>query len=285
MRTLLICLFAPLAYATSVLAQVPADDAIVAELRTNGAKFTTPDIILWVGEGTLSDSAADSFAEDLQMGVTEIQRILSRRLDRDRYGSEDRIHVFVADGIGVSHVYGSYAHTEHPLPYLFLDAEKVQKGESPYLHELTHILAWQFGSHSLREGLASYVEAVIRIKLGLTSKALFGATPEAIDSQAAERVTSPAAAEVLPWIGASGFAPSSVTSPNRPKVRAAYYTLSQSFVQHVIRELGLATFLEVYTSTDPPGELLRRTSRSLDDWKAHWQHYLYTVATGSRAPT
>ena len=275
MRAPLIAIFGLLVFATIARAQVPADDAIVAALRETGQQLTTASIVLRVGPGALPDSAATSFVQDLQAGVAEIERILGSTLDTDHYAPEDRIHVFVADSIGVSHVYGSYAHMEHPRPYLFLDAEKVRAGEAPYLHELTHILAWKFGSHSLREGLASYVEAAIRAELGMSSSALFGASsPEAIDAHAAERVGSPAAAEVLPWIGATGFAPVSVTTPNRPRLRATYYSLSQSFVQYMIRELSLDAFLQVYKSPEPPAELRRLTGRSLEQWKDEWQSYL-----------
>lgn len=109
----------------------------------------------------------------------------------------------------------------------------------------------------------------------MSSKGLFGAaSPEAVDGQASARLSSPAAAEVLPWIGAAGFAPGSVTSPKRQKVRAAYYSLSQSFAQYMIRELSLDAFMEVYRSADPPAELRRSTGRSLEQWKDQWQRYL-----------
>lgn len=256
--------------ATPAIAQVASDDAIVETIRTSGTRIETPTAVLWVGANTLNEAEAQAFAAALDRGVTAIAGLIGSRLDSAHYGSS-RIEVFVGNGIGVSHVYGSYRHMRYNLPYLFLDAEKVRAGEAPYLHEATHLLSWRFGSHSLREGFASWVESRIIADGGASTSGLFGASsPEAVDQQARERIDGPGAEEVLPFIGKNGFADQRVTSPERPRVRAAYYLLSQSFVQHLIREIGLPVFLAVYSSEDPETQLLKTTQRDLAAWKNQW---------------
>lgn len=254
-----------------VEAQVASDDSIAAVLRHGGIRLESASAVLWVEAGALSPSESQAFLEDLSTGISRIGALLGSSLDTVHYG-QNRIEVFVARDLGISHVYGSYQHMSYDRPYLYLDAAKVVSGEAPYLHELTHILAWTFGSHSLREGLASYVESEIRQEAESTGSALFGATsPEAVDRQAAAKLTDPGASEVIPWLGKTGFAPIRVTSPERPRVRALYYTLSQSFAQYLIEQLGMAGFMAVYSSLDPEEKLLQATGKPLDHWKESWQ--------------
>lgn len=266
--------------ASPVSAQVAADDSITAFLRQNGIRLESPAVLLWIETGALSPDQSRVFLNDLSHGIDRIGGLLGVSLDTVHYG-QSRVEVFVAGDLGISHVYGSYRHMSYNRPYLYLDAEKVVSGEAPYLHELTHLLAWSFGSHSLREGLASYIESVIRAEAESTGSALFGAiSPAVADQQAAAKLTHPGASEVLPWIGKSGFAPAGVTSPERPRIRALYYTLSQSFAQYLISRLGLEPFMAVYASPNPEEKLLQTTGMSLEDWKQMWQAALHTSTSG-----
>lgn len=191
--------------------QVDADDVLVDSLRRTGVRVEAPKSIMWVQQGALDDQEIHAFAESFGRAVVAIERLIGNGIDSSHYGGA-QIHVFVARNVGISHVYGSYQHMRYNLPYLFLDAEKVRSGEAPYIHESAHIVAWRFGSHSLREGLASYLEAQIRTEAGLPGSALFGASSvEAVDRDAAARLDAPAAAEVLAWIGATGGASASLT--------------------------------------------------------------------------
>lgn len=261
----------------AVRAQVAADDSIAAALMAGGDRFETSRTILWVESGSLTPGRAREFSDQLEDGVAAIEQMLGRSLDSAHYGGT-KIQVFVGTGIGISHVYGSYDHMKYDRPFLYLDAEKVATGEAPYLHEATHLMAWRFGSHSLREGLASYVEAELRSRSDSASGALFGASsPEAVDRDASERLESRGAVEVLPWIGRTGFAPASITSPERPRIRATYYVLSQSFAQYLIEAIGLQRFLAVYESDDAERELLAVSGDSLEAWKDRWKAALQDV--------
>ena len=267
--------------AGAALAQVAADDSTAAAIRRDGLRIETPRAVVWVGPGALTEAEAAAFAERLESGLAAIESLIGHGLDSARYGGT-RVEAFVGAGVGISHVYGSYDHMKHARPWLFLDAEKVRSGEAPYLHEATHLLAWKFGSHSLREGFASWVEAEIRSRTAGGGAAIFGATsPAEVDADARARLELSAASEVVPWIGRTGFAPASVTTPRRPKIRATYYVLSQSFAQHLIREIGIADFLRVYASDDPERELERLSGTSLSTWKDRWRAALAALATSS----
>ncbi len=253
------------------------DDSVAARLRAAVAPIETPRARVWVEPGALSDAQARDFAAQLTVGVHAIERTLGRTLDRDRYGT-DRIDVFVAAGVGASHVYGGYAHMRHAKPWLYLDAARLRAGAAPYLHETTHLVAWRFGSHSLREGLASWVESTVSARGEGEHSQLFGVR----DVASADRLALAAVATVdgeaaLRAVGRPGAADASITA-GPPDARAAYYVLSQSFARHLVERVGLATTLALMESEVDAYE--RLTSRPLDAWRADW---LAAIGAGASA--
>ncbi len=258
------------ASATPLRPQVAADDSIAAATRAAGARHASPRAILWVGAGALDDAEARRFLAALDTGIAALERLLGRTLDRAHY-DEDTIQVFVATGVGVSHVYGGYAHPRHTKPYLFLDAARVRAGEAPYLHEATHLLVRRFGSHSLREGVASWAESeVIASGVGVGTGLFGSGAPDEFDARVRSLVDSLAAPEVLAAVGRGGAADPAVTSPGRPRVRSAYYLLSQSFAAHLVRTLGTATTLRLYEEAASDDVYRAVTGRTLAELKDGW---------------
>lgn len=255
----------------SVSAQTAAaDSGLIEQVSREGIRYQAGSVAVLVEPGALSEPEAIAFAERMRDAVAGITHLLGAGLDAGRYGS-DTLHVVVSEQVTISHVFGAYEHMAHPHAYLFLSPEKIRDGTAPYLHEATHLLAWRFGSLSLREGFASYVEARVSASLGVRAPGLFGAADTAAaDARAAEMLGGPAAAAVLPHIGASGMPPPEITSSQDRRSRAAFYLLSQSFVQHLHRALGTPGFLEIYAAEDPGVALRNRTGRPLEEWKQSW---------------
>jgi hypothetical protein len=250
--------------------QVAVDDSVAAATRTAGLRLAGSRAVLWVGPGALDAAESARFLAALDTGIAALERLLGRTLDRAHYG-EDTIQVFVAEGVGVSHVYGGYAHPRHDKPYLYLDAARVRAGEAPYLHEATHLLVRRFGSHSLREGVASWAESeVIATGVGIGTGLFGSGAPDQVDARAAALVDSLPAPEVLAAIGRGGMADPAVTSPRRPRVRAAYYLLSQSFAQYLVRTLGAGTTLRLYEEATRDDTYLDVAGMSLDSLKDGW---------------
>lgn len=257
---------------------VARDDSVAARLRTAAAPIETPRARVWVEPGALSAAQAQDLAARFTVGVAAVERALGRSLDRARYGT-DRIDVFVAEGIGASHVYGGYAHMRHARPWLYLDAARVRAGAAPYLHETTHLVAWRFGSHSLREGLASWTESLVSARGEGQHSQLFGVSGvESADQLAHAALATPAGERALSAIGRPGPADAAITA-GPPDVRAAYYVLSQSFVRHLIERVGLAVALQLMESDAPDG-YERLTGRALAQWRADW---LAALGTGPSA--
>lgn len=270
-RTALIALASLLGAAPLPAQTAAADAALLDRLAGSASRHAAGDVVVLAEPGTLTPAEADRFAETMARGVDAISALLGRGLDRERYGT-DTLYVVISDAVTVSHVFGAYEHPAHPRPYLFLAPDRVRDGTAPYLHEATHLLAWRFGSLSLREGFASYVEARVSAALGISSPGLFGVADTLdADVRAARVLQTPSAAAVLPWIGRAGTPDAAVTSTADRRSRAAFYLLSQSFTQSLVRALGVDAFLEVYAAADPEAALLARTGRSREAWIDAWR--------------
>lgn len=257
------------AAAPSARAQVPADDSISARLQRAGVRVDAPRAVVWADSAALDPAAARRLATLVSDGVVAIEALTGRTIDRAHYG-DDRIHVFVSRAVTVSHVYGGYDHQRHARPYLYLNTLKVRRDEAPYLHEATHVVARRFGSHSLREGVASYVESVLAARGVGYHSALWGVRDTAsADSLARAALAGAAAATVLPWIGRAGHAPQGVTSPEAMESRRAYYVLAQSFAGYLAARVGMPTLMRLYEAADE-GAWRALTGRPLDAWREEW---------------
>ncbi|HEX2208148.1 MAG TPA: hypothetical protein VHG93_10740 [Longimicrobium sp.] len=251
-----------------------ADSAIAARMMAEVQPVRTPRVVLWAQPDALSADEARAFAAELDAGVAAIERLTGERVDAAHYG-DSAVHVFVSGRVTVSHVYGGYAHDRYKRPYLYLSPQRVRRRAAPYLHELTHIVLWRFGSHSLREGFASYVEGRLAEEGVGYNSGVFGPGPRAeVDSAAAAALRGGVGQAVLPWVGRAGGTDPSITSADAPETRAAFYLLTRSFVQHLLDEIDIPTFIRLYRADDTDAAYRELTGRSLEEWRASWTQSL-----------
>ena len=260
--------------AASAQGSAEADSAIAERMMAEVQPVRAERVVLWAQPEALPPDEARAFAQELDSGLAAIERLTGESLDQAHYG-DSVVHVFVSRRVTVSHVYGGYAHPRYDRPYLYLNPQRVRGRAAPYLHELTHIVLWRFGSHSLREGFASYVEGRLAQEGVGYNSGVFGPGPRAeVDRAAAGLLSGAVGATVLPWIGRSGGTDPSITGPEAPEMRAAFYLLARSFVHHLLDEIDLATFIRLYRAEDTESAYRELTGRSLDDWRASWRRSL-----------
>jgi hypothetical protein len=251
-----------------------ADAAIAERMMAQVQPVRTQRVVLWAQPDALPADEARAFAQELANGLAAIERLTGEQVDRAHYG-DSAVHVFVSARVTVSHVYGGYAHPQYRRPYLYLNPQRVRRRAAPYLHELTHIVLWRFGSHSLREGFASYVEGRLAQEGVGYNSGVFGPGPRAeVDAAAAIVLSSDTGATVLPWIGGAGGTDPSITSAEAGETRAAFYLLARSFVHHLLDEIDLPTFIRLYRAQDTEAAYRELTGRSLEEWRASWRRSL-----------
>lgn len=251
-----------------------ADAAIAEQMMAEVQPVRTSRVVLWAQPEALPPDEARAFADELNNGLAAIERLTGEQVDQAHYGGST-VHVFVSRRVTISHVYGGYAHARYERPYLYLNPQRVRRRAAPYLHELTHIVLWRFGSHSLREGFASYVEGQLAESGVGYNSGVFGPGPRAeVDAAAAAALLGNSGATVLPWIGRGGGTDPSITSAAATETRAAFYLLTRSFVHHLLDEIDLPTFIRLYRADDTEAAYRELTGRSLDEWRASWRRSL-----------
>ena len=250
------------------------DAAIAERMMAELQPVRTPRVQLWAQAETLSAEEAQAFAMELDRGLLAIERLTGEQVDPAHYGGST-VDVFVSGRVTVSHVYGGYSHPSYNKAYLYLNPQRVRNRAAPFLHELTHIVLWRFGSHSLREGFASYVEGRLAEEGVGYNSGVFGPGPRAeVDAAAAALLEGEIGARVLPWIGRSGGTDPQITSAESPETRAAFYLLARSFVQHLLDEIDMPTFIRLYRAENTETAYPELTGRSLEQWRDSWRRSL-----------
>lgn len=248
-----------------------SDDAALADrLMAAVRPVRAGNIMLWTAPEALTPDETRAFAVELNTALAAIEEMVGEPVDAAHFG-DATVHVFVSPDVRVSHVYGGYAHPRYNRPYLYLNPQRVRNRAAPYLHELTHIVLWQFGSHSLREGFASYVEGRLAEEgIGYNSGVFGPGSREEVDQAAATVLSGDLKSRILPWIGRSGGTDRSITSTEEPETRAAFYVLTRSFVHHLLDGMDVPTFIRLYRAEDTELAYREITGRSLEQWRDSW---------------
>ena len=188
----------------------------------------------------------------LEAAIDSIERTLKLKFFTAQ--PESKIQVFVSDKVAVAHVWNGYRHVNDPRPILFLPARiipGIMRGQNAtHIHELTHLMMWNYSSHTLREGLADFVS------LSICPGCTIG--PNNYSSRAPSVFH-----EVEEFLGSAKSAPQWVISDQMR--RRAYYYASYKFVSSLIALKGMATFLEFYGAPDPEESIQRYYGMSREE--------------------
>ena len=144
-------------------------------------------------------------------------------------------------------------------PVVFLSFAKGRR--TPYLHETVHIIAWDWNTLWLKEGLA------VHLNDRLGGYAAFPNFGESVDDFAG-RVLSrefPPAMKALDLVGENG-----IPRFENKAVRRMFYILAGSYAGYLLREWGVEKFMRVYAAKDAEAAILRETGKPAWQWKEAW---------------
>ena len=110
--------------------------------------------ILWVEAGYLSPDEAGDLHRRIDAGIEAVEKFLALPFSRAAYGQE-KIEFFIHSRRAPSHTITGYRPREYMHPVVFLSYAKRKR--TPYLHETVHIIAWDWNSLWLKEGLAVHL--------------------------------------------------------------------------------------------------------------------------------
>lgn len=270
-RRLLLSASPTLAASKAFARMIPGDDDDIARsLEADGFRVSRPRVEVFAPSAR-GARAAEACAERIADGVGVVERELGRALDTARYG-DGPIRVFISPEIMPSHVYHGYSHPRFNKPWVYFPLRQAVADTEPYLHELTHLVLWKFGSHTLREGFAHHVMlrkprlsgGVNRIHMGISNRA-------DADRIAGESLRGPLGRSLLRFMGADGI-PGLETAVG--DARDIYYVTSYSFVASMLDHIDQDRFMELHVADGVEGASRSVTGREMMEWRALWLKHL-----------
>lgn len=165
-------------------------------------------------------------------------------------GTGTTVKIYVSDLIHRSHVWKGYSHMEEPKPILFIPPRVVHNAlngdkffiSSLYAHEMAHLFTPQYNyfSHSLREGIATYLAEEVHPGESKMMTAAAGTWRSLIPN------------EVIPYIGTNQ--PPAFHLFKNKKSNMGFFIGTYQFVKFLVEKEGLDTFMKLYASSDPEQE-------------------------------
>lgn len=249
-----------------------ADDSLANDAKAMADSFESKHFIFWYQPRFISLAVIRYFSEKYENAYDGIEKIISRSFDSNHFQNQ-KIQVFLTKG-GVSHVYGGYYHADYNKSWIYLPALMVKENNSFYSHELTHIIAWKSSAHSLREGLACWMQ----IKLSEDGIGLNTKTHGFTNRSEADKIVRTMFKEnnensIFESIGTPGIPSSSLTKVGGDS-RSNYYTACYSFVSFLLDSINMNEFMKLYEAEDLPKISKNITKKDMNEWKKLWIKYL-----------
>ena len=229
-----------------------------ARSRCDGEKRVSARSILWVEADYLSENEASDLHQRIDAGVEAVEKFLGIPFSRKTYRQE-KIEFFIHGRRIPSHTITAYSPRKYMHPVVFLSFAKGRR--TPYLHETVHIIAWDWNTLWLKEGLA------VHLNDRLGGYAAFPNFGESVDDFAG-RVLSrefPPAMKALDLVGENG-----IPRFENKAVRRMFYILAGSYAGYLLREWGVEKFMRVYAAKDAEAAILKETGKPAWQWKEAW---------------
>ena len=275
----LLCIVSFSMLATSNFSQnmsIAEDNAITDELRHAGIKYETTRAVVWAEKDSLKPEEIKEFSALVDQGIIDIEKYTRIKFDNNFYKT-NKLEYFISSKVTISH-----GNREHK-PFVYISTARVKAKSAPYLHETTHIVAFQsMKSLWLQEGFASYVQILIakRDHYPVYPGDPFNPEHVDIDQLAREILTSEAGKKALPLIGLNGT-PLTMKDKEQAKIYApvmtdrkvaapAFYNLSVSFVKFLVENVGMKKMRRIFTADDTRIGIQQVTGKSVDEWKTEW---------------
>lgn len=271
----IICLAVLLAFQSFIVGaemKNSADDSLANETRMKASALETKHFIIWYQPRFFAANKVKDFSQKYEQAYNGIEKILSRSFDANHFHNQ-KIEVFLTKG-GVSHVYGGYRHADYDIPWIYLPAMMVQEDNSFYSHELTHLITWKSSAHSLREGLACWMQIKLyEEKIGLNTKRHGFTNRSEADNILRALLKEDKSSVIFESIGSAGI-PSGTLTEVGGEFRSNYYTACYSFVAFLLDSMNMNNFMKLYEADDLPKASESVTGKDMNAWKTSWIIFL-----------
>jgi hypothetical protein len=252
----LVILFLAVSFQTACVSEYSGssrDLKLIGSIKKDTEKYISDRSILWIEEGYLSKGEAEVLQKRIDKSIKEIENFIGIKFDMEAY-KRDKIEYFVHSKREASHTITGYRPRKYMHPVVFLTYAAEMR--APYVHETVHIIAWDWNTLWIKEGLAVFLNDKLH---GYPAFPNFG---KDIDEFAKSmlRFKSP-----LKLIGQNG-----IPRFSDRKERRMFYIFSGSFVKYLYTHLEIEKLMDIYKPKDTKKAVAKITGKNLDNWKKEW---------------
>jgi hypothetical protein len=243
------------------------------ETMTDFVDHTLERAVLRVEHGFLDTSQTVELGRRIESAIRDVETFINVEFDVEHY-KEARIVVHLFESRCISHVKGGYFQVATPHIYMSLDEPRSETPKGPYLHEIVHIIAWEWHDLWIREGLAVFLNDELG---GYPTYPNYGTE---LNTATAHSLSDANGRRALTLVATAKRVPGPVMYEYN--VRQPFYIQSGAFAKHLWKTMGRENFLQVYRSKDLVSVYQQLEGHSLLEEKARWLDSL-RVATAKEA--
>lgn len=225
----------------------------IRRIQQNGDTYVSDRSILWIEKRYLSKAKAKRLHRKIDKSIHEIEDFIGIKFDTDAYKA-DKIEYFIHSKREPSHTITAYQPRKYMHPVIFLSHASMNR--APYVHETVHIIAWNWHSLWLKEGLAIFINDKLG---GYPSFPNFGKN---IDRYAKRNLHL---SSILAKIGQNG-----VPRFSNQTERGVFYIFSGSFVKFIYENIGIEKLMKIYHDENTSKAVEEVTGKEIDIWKKEW---------------
>lgn len=178
---------------------------------------------------------------------------------------EGKVQFDIVFTAGSSHVEGGYYSYTKMIPRIYVNRAMAEYNFWTLAHEMTHLICPTYGSLSLREGLACYIQDEIGENCSVFN---YGVDVHAC----AQLYLGNDYADIIDVMGSSDLPKSAALATSEK--RAAFYLCSYSFSKYLIEQFGMQLFMKLYDCRNLQKECKLIIGEDVKSLVDDWIHYL-----------
>lgn len=224
-------------------------------------RYCTEHAILYSQCDYLTEDELREFAKKIDVGIIEIETYLNMKLDSERY-INSRIFVNINNSMNEPEFNNENIDMDHTA---IISIDDVKEKKSSYIHELTHLIAWDYSSIWAKEGLAIYLNDKFN------AHPTYPNTGYDIDKLSLQFYNNGTLESMTAFdlLGENVF-------PNYEdvEIEEIFYIFSASFVKYIESTIGITNFINIYKSQNTKNSLESITGKSIQILKDEWINHI-----------
>lgn len=217
-------------------------------------RYCTEYAILYSQCDYLSEDELKEFAKKIDAGIIAIETYLNIKLDSEHY-INSRVFVNINNSMNEPEFNNENIDIDHTA---IISVDDVKGKKSSYIHELTHLIAWDYSSVWAKEGLAIYLND----KLNSYPDNGYDIDKLSLQFYNSGTLESMTAFDLL---GENVF-----TNYDDVAIEEIFYVFSASFVKYIESTIGMANFIDIYKSQNTKKSLENIAGKSIQILKGEW---------------